>query len=359
MKAEIEKIARTLEEEGRPFAPEEVKRVIDESGVEVKSSDLDELVQGVLEEGLKRTLSVLDKAWELLGVPPHPEAENLLREGGEIHVWYSKDDRGKDHEVGVRLVDKTGTVVVDGGFYSPPMGFYSPEEFMLRFGRGLVVIETSSGVVVGRSWAFFKGHDSEKLENAADTVYVLRPILTSMGISSMGNAFEELSYLGNGEVQVEGEYILARDEKFWLLRRGTIFGDPTLDRALVSGETVAFSFPEDVEVGFKVFLDDFWVNADRLYIAYTRIRWGEEAVVIGGGRAPCRFLDKGSLTKAIQSRLKQEIALFEVGKSSALREASLEMITFLKALSDHEDPFKALAEGKFRPHITAQMFLDM
>jgi hypothetical protein len=358
MKAEIGKIAHTLEEEGLPFTPEEVKRVIDESGVEVRSGDLDKLVQGVLEEGLKRTLTVLDRAWEVLGIPPHPEAENLLREGGAIHVWYAKDGRGEDHEVEVRLVDKTGKILAEN-FYSSRMGFYSPEEFYLRFERGLVVVETPSGTVVGRSWAFFNGHDLEKLEDVADTLYVLRPILTAMGISDMEKAFEDLSYLENGETQVGGGYILVRDERVWLLKRGTIFGDFALDRALVSGETVAFSFSGDVEVAFKVFLDDFWVELDSLYIAYVRIRWGEETVVIGGGRAHCRFLDKEGLTKAIQSRLKQEIAIFEEGRNSALRETSLEMITFLKALSNHEDPFKALAEGKLRPYITAELFLDM
>lgn len=359
MKAEIEKIVHTLEDEARPFTPEEVKRVIDESGVEVKSSDLDEMVQGVLEEGLKRTLTALDKAWEVLGIPPHPKAENLLREGGAIHVWYAKYERGEDHEVGMHFVDKTGKVLEDGDFYPSPRGFYLPEEFELHFKSGLMVIETPTGTVAGKSWAFFKGDDSEKIEDIAETLYALRSVSTAMGIPDIGDAFEKLSYLGNEEAQVEDGYILARDKDFWLLRRGTIFGDPALDRALVSGYTVDFSFPGDVEVVFKVSLDGSWVETDRLYIAFIRIRWGEETALIGGGRAHSYALDKMSLTKAIQGRLREEIDLFEQGKRSHLQELSPAMITFLKALSTHEDPFNVLAEGKFSPHITAELFLDM
>jgi hypothetical protein len=358
MKAEVEKIAQALEEEGCPFAPEEVKRVVDERRVEVKGDTVDELVQGVLEEGTKRTLAVLDKAWELLGVPPHPEAERLLREGGLVHMWWAKDERGEGYEVGVRLVDKAGKTLADD-LYSPPMGFYSPEEFDLRFERGLVKIDTPSGTVVGKSWASFKGHDPERLEGVIDTTYVLRPVLNAMGISGIRSALEELSYLGNEEVEVENGYIMVKDDEFWLLMRGAILGDPKLDRTLVSGDIVTLSFPGDVEVAFKVVLDGFWAETDHLHIAHVRIRWGEETFTIGGGRALCRTLDKGNLTEAIQQRVREGIERLEEGRHFFVVDRPLEMLTFLKAFVRHEDPLRALAEGKFAPHVKAELFLDM
>jgi hypothetical protein len=358
MKAEVEKIAQILEEEGRPFTREEVERVLDEGGVEVKGGSADELVQEVLEEGTKRTLTVLDKAWELLGVSPYPEAESLLRGGGSIQMWWAKDKRREGYEVGVRLVDEAGKILVDD-LYSPPMGFYSPEEFDLHFERGLVKIGTPSGTVVGKSRALFKGHDPEKLEGVIDTTYVLRPVLNAMGISDIRTALEEFSYLGNGEFEMHNGYIIAKDDDFWFLMRGTIFGDPKLDRALVSGDIVTLSFPGDVEVAFKVVLDAFWAEVDRLYIAHTRIRWGGENFTIGGGRALCRTLDKGDLTKAIQQRVGEEIERLEQGRHFSVVDCSLEMLTFLKAFVRHEDPFRALAEGKFDPHVKAELFLDM
>ncbi len=164
MRAEIEKIVHTLEEEGRPFTPEEAKRAADENGVEVRGDDLDELVQGVLEKGLRRTLTVLDRAREVLGIPPYPEAEDLFREGGVAHVWCAKSERGEDCEVGVRLVDKTGKILADD-LHSPPKGFYLSEEFVhLRLERGLVAMETPSGTVVGRSWAFLRVTTPMKLK---------------------------------------------------------------------------------------------------------------------------------------------------------------------------------------------------
>jgi len=358
MRAEIEKITQVLEEEGRPFTPEEVRRVVSESGVEVRGEAIDELVQEVLEEGTKRTLAVLYKAQELLGVPQHPKAESLLRDGGFVHMRFAKDGRGYDYEVGVRLGDKTGKILAYD-LFSAPRGFYSPEEFDLRFESGLVTTTALSGTVVGKSWAFFKGHDSEKLEDVIETVHVLRPVLNAMGISDIESALEELSYLESEEVQLENGYIMAKDEEFWFLKRGAILGNPTLDRALIAGETVALSFPEDVEVAFQVFLDDTWADTGHLHIARTRIRWGEEAFNIRGRRAPCPTLDKESLAKAIQEVVRGEVEDLESGARLHLLNLSPQMLTFLKAFARHEHPFHALAEGRFAPHVKAEFFLDM
>ncbi len=359
MRAEIEKIVHALEEEGRPFTPEEAKRAVDENGVEVKSDGLDELVQGVLEEGLKRTLTVLDRAREVLGIPPHPEAGDVLREGGVVHVWCAKSESGEDHEVVVRLVDKTGKILADD-LHSPPRGFYLSEEFVhLRLERGLAAMETPSGTVVGRSWAFFKGHDPDEIEGVADTLYALRSVLTAMGASGIRDALGKLSHLETEEVQVEDGYILAKGEDFWLLRRGTILGDSKLDRALLEGETVTLSFPGDVEVALKVLPDGTWANTGLLYVPYARIRWGEEAVAVRGDRASCGTLDKMSLAKAIQKIVREEIEGLENGTRFRLADLSPEMLIFLKAFARHEDPFRALAEGRFAPYLKAELFLDM
>jgi hypothetical protein len=43
----------------------------------------------------------------------------------------------------------------------------------------------------------------------------------------------------------------------------------------------------------------------------------------------------------------------------ALTKASPKMLTFLSAFANHKDPFKALTEGKFAPHITAHLFREI
>ncbi len=187
----------------------------------------------------------------------------------------------------------------------------------------------------------------------------MRSVLTAMGVSGIRDALEELSYLETEGVQVEDGYILAKDEEFWLLRRGTILGDSKLYRALLEGETVTFSFPGDVEVAFKVLLDGTWANTGLLYVPYTRIRWGEEAVAMRGGRAPCGTLDRMSLTKAIQKVVGEEIEGFENGTRFRLADLSPRMLIFLKAFVRHEDPFCALAEERFAPYLKAELFLDM
>jgi hypothetical protein len=35
------------------------------------------------------------------------------------------------------------------------------------------------------------------------------------------------------------------------------------------------------------------------------------------------------------------------------------MLAFLRAFANHEDPFEALAEGRFHPYATAELFADL
>jgi ABC-type amino acid transport substrate-binding protein len=35
------------------------------------------------------------------------------------------------------------------------------------------------------------------------------------------------------------------------------------------------------------------------------------------------------------------------------------MLAFLRAFASHEDPFQALAEGRFQAYVTAELFADL
>jgi hypothetical protein len=373
MRAEVEKITRILEEEASPFTAEEVRRVVQEQGLEVEG-DLAEITQEVLEEGLRRTLGVLEKTWEALGIPPLPEAEDCLRKGGGVHFWhYNPKTREEKAQMEVLLYDETGSVIGKNS-YSLSMDL-PPREFGLYLKRGRTVVYSlppggasfkdqarrgrrSFGVRANRP--YFRGRTPEDYWDFVHVTKVLRPVLSVMGFSDIEEALDSLLLMKEGDVQTKKGYILAKKKDFWLLNRTPILGDADLDRALVRGEPVTLSFPEDVEIAFSVLLDKGWVETNEIYIPHIRIRWGDETAIAEGGREFCvTALDRFSLSEAIRGLLKKEIERFEQGAHSHLADRSPEMLTFLKAFARHEDPFRVLAEGGFAPHVKAEFFLDL
>jgi hypothetical protein len=332
-----------------------------------------EPTQEVLEEGFRRTLAVLEKTQEALGIPSLPEAEDCLRRGGGVHFsYYTPKTSEAKAQIYVTLYDETGLVSHKDSYLlsidPPPRGF----SFLLERGhtairtlpgegavfRGQVrKISGSFGVVANRP--FFRGQSIEDCRDFAHFTKALRPILFAMGITDIEAALDSLLLLKEGDVQVKNGYILAKKKNFWFLNRGPILGDFDLDRRLVRGEPVTLSFPGGVEITFKVSLDKGFAETDEIYIPYTHIRWGDETVVVGGGSRFCvGAVDGFSLSRVIKSNLEVEIERFEKGADSHLADRSPEMLAFLKAFVRHEDPFCALAEGTFAFHVKAEFFLD-
>jgi len=367
MRAEVERITRILEEEASPFTAEEVRRVVQEWGLEV-GGDLAELTQEVLEEGLRRTLGVLEKTWEALGVPPLPEAEDCLRKGGGVHFWYySPKTMGEKGRLEVMLENEAGSTLSKNSY--PLSVELPPWEFGLYLRRGRTVVYTLSsdrttkgrrvfGVRANRP--YFRGQSFDDYWDFVRITKVMRPVLSTMGFSDIEEATESLLLLREGDVQTKNGYIIAKKRDFWFLNRGPILGDTDLDQALVRGEPVTLRYPGDVEIAFSVLLDREWVKTNEIYIPHARIRWGDETVVIGGGRGFCvANFSRLYLSEVIQGNLKREIGRFERGEHSYLVNHSAEMLAFLKAFAEHEDPFRALAEGRFAPHVKAEFFLDL
>jgi hypothetical protein len=367
MRAEVERVVRILEEEASAFTAEEVRRVVQERGLEV-GEDLAELTQEVLEEGLRRTLGVLEGTWEALGIPRLPEAEDCLRKGGGVHFWYYSPKTAEEKgQLGVTLENEAGSTLSKNSY--PLSVDLPPWEFGLYLKRGRTVVYTlSSDRATGRRRLFgvmanrpyFRGQSLDDYWDFVRITKVMRPVLSAMGLSDMEEALESLLVLQEGDVQAKKGYIIAKKRDFWFLNRGPILGDADLDQALVRGEPVTLSFPGDVEIAFSVLLDREWVKTNEIYIPYTRIRWDDETVVVGGGRGFCvGVLDRLHLSEVIQGNLKREIERFESGGHSYLAGHSAEMLAFLRAFVRHEDPFGALAEGRFTPYVQAELFLDL
>jgi hypothetical protein len=352
-RTEVEEIARFLEENLLPFTPEVVREVARERVGE----GLEEVVRGVLEEGRRRTLRVYDRVWELLELPPLPEAREFIERGGEVRVSYL-GPRGSAEGPKVEVVLLGKTKPGDAPLLPTPVR--PIEGWDLYFETGRVEVRTDSKLLVKGSWAFFNAPSPEVLERTRRTAAFLRPALSEMGIPDLEEALDTLGTLSVGEVRVEGGYLLARGRGFWFLSRKSVLGDPKLDEALLTGREVVLTFPEDVEIAFRLELSRDWVYHGEMRLSQVRLRWGEEvaafdeAVVFHES-----VLSREALAGVLKRRLDLELRYLEAGKRRSPEEISPRMSLFMRAFVEHEDPLGALEKGRFSPHTVAQMFLDM
>jgi hypothetical protein len=353
IRTEVEEIIRFLEENLLPYTPEVIREVARERVEE----GVEGVVWGVLEEGRRRTLEVYDKVWEVLELPPLPEAREFIERGGEVHVSYPRVRGNTERpKVEVTLVGKTKA----GDVLRLPAPARPIEEVDFHFETGRVEVHTDSKLLVKGSWAFFKAPSVEAVKRARRSAAFLHPVFTAMGLPDLEEALSTLDALRGGEVLVEGEYLLARGKGFWFLNRKSILGDPALDEALPMGREVVLTFPEDVEIAFRLDLDRDWARNGNMRLSPLRFRLGEEVatfdntIVFSG-----EVLRKEVLVTALQQLLEMEISFLEAGRGSHLDGVSTRMLVFLKTFAKHKDPLGALEEGRFSPHTVAEMFMDM
>ncbi len=352
-------LAELLRREGLPLTPEEVRWAVETYDLKV-DEDLDRLAQEVVREGAEWTTKALRGFWEALGNSPHPyEVEAIearLREGGGVILRCARPEDTSSQEVLVK-------VKLDDGTKFAFHGVAPFDSLALRARPGFVEVQglfgpdLSAELLVTGNWASFKGRDRKALDEALETAKALRPLLSAMGHEGLEKALIALASLEERESRFEEPYILARGEDFWALRRDLVLGDPRLDGAFLLGEPVTLSFPGDVEFTFRGSL-----SLGALDLSELRIRLGEEAIDLGTrsefGAYNLRGL-KNPLAEAIQRRLWWELEDLENYRSGALVEASPKALAFLRAFAEHEDPFRALAEGRFRPHVIAHLFKEI
>ncbi len=123
------------------------------------------------------------------------------------------------------------TVWTDGALYEHswvPFGLRAKE------GRAILLVQTQDG-----------------LKKLLESVYALRPLFVTMNLEDMEEAIEQLAKLKSGKTAIFGDYVMAKNKDFLVLRKGHIFGDPSLDGELLAGSEVEFSFPGDVEITLK------------------------------------------------------------------------------------------------------------
>jgi hypothetical protein len=346
---EVQRVVQLLEDEVRPFTPTEVEKALQRCDLDLNAQTL---TKQVIEEGHRRTVESLGGLWRMLGVPPLCEAEEALREEGSLQVacvsW-----RGKTS------VEMT----ISQRYYSDlklsyPFPEYRGPGFTLRAWTGRVELNTYSGIYATRERVFFSSNELEKIEEALGDAKVLHPLFESMKINGLDKAIEELASLGDGEARIVGEYFLARSGDTFALRRGSVFGDTALDRALLAQGDVVLSFPGDVDISFRV----EWPSGKTSF-HYLRIRWGEDEVLFGGEhRFLGNILNADPLTPALQEKLRHELRTIEWSRELVpdyCNSCTPKMLAFLRTFVEHEDPLRALAEGRFHLYATAELFSEI
>jgi hypothetical protein len=312
------------------------------------------------EERHGRSLKVLGELQEILGVPLLSRVEKLLSKGNSVFVGYKNTSLGG--EVVARVEGEDEGVYFS--LHNKPL--LRELELYLTSEATFLSIASSdslaSRLVVEKENVFFKsdngGEDKgEYVRKTLQDAKTLRPVLASIGLSDLESAIEALSRLNEGESGVEGSYVLARNERAWMLRRGLVFGEPRLDGDLLLEREVGLSFPGDVEMSFSARWEHPFMSLEFLYI-----RWGREEMLIDTNRGFffAETFERNPVAQAIRNGLGMEIRYLDRGEwSSRIVDPSPRMLAFLRALTEHDEPFRALAEGRFLSYAKAGLFLDM
>jgi hypothetical protein len=371
---ETREIIKVLEENLLPFTEENVRAVID-----VYPPGANDLVEEVLEEGVRRSMRALDALWEALGSSPDASvretAEEFLRyekgvellclpkhllspdldEDYEEDEEYIEDDEGCSEEgenergfaregrVEKGIGESLGGELPDKK--NPPEGRLEEEmvmevRFMREFGNltlesayaqlpasgpfrtlvakvkpGLAEISVGSSLYAVNDRVFFEGKNLEDVQKALKGVEALRPYFSSVGLADLGGAFLALQGLEEGEAKVEGPYLLARSGR-WFLRRGLILGDPELDRDLLSGKPVTVSFPGGVEFLLRALLEGDRLEPWKLRLLEVGIHFKGEDVSFGPHFSPVDVFRDDPVFEAIQAGLQRGLKSLEIGLRS-------------------------------------------
>jgi len=294
----VEKVMRILENDLRPFVEEEVYGLLKAGKVPVEPDTSRVLARKVLDEGLKGTRSVLKELWEILDTPPLPKAAKWLCKGGVLEVSGPPRKDEKVAEAWVKIRGKERHEVEWRCFWGP--GCERLRGVNLYAQAGLVVLSfhtdsyTTGDLYITKERAFGMFRRSEALEEVLERVRGLSPFLERLGVADLEWVLTVLKGLEEGETWAEGPYVLLREEGRWIVRRGPIFGNPELDKAVLAGRDITLRFGDE-EMAFRT----IWTPSE-VFLDYLVLRWGGREVHLK--REECLWahtLVKNPVAKAI------------------------------------------------------------
>jgi hypothetical protein len=231
--------------------------------------ELDILTEQVLQEAWRRMEGPLGALWEALGVPPSPQAEEALRKG----YWLRVSSRGSSWQQPGRVqVEVTG-----GGetSYHEVPGRRHPE-FSLEAWAGRIEVKTPFGLLLRRKRAFLYAPDPKRVKEALRWARTLHPFLSALGLEDLERALLALTKLRDGDIRMEGPYLLARRGNLRVLRRGLLLQNPALDGAFLTGQGVALFYSKGLGITFR---GEF--VREQIGLRELKVWWRWEAVPIG------------------------------------------------------------------------------
>jgi hypothetical protein len=230
---------------------------------------LDALTERVLQEAWRRMEAPLAALWGALGTHPHTEVEEALRKGYWLRVGCYRSSWRQPGRVQVELTDRTGTF-----YHEAPNRWRS--EFSLEAWGGRIEVSTPFGLFLRQKQAFLHAPGLKNVKEALRWAKNLRPFLSALGLEDLEGALLALAKLKNGDVRMEGPYLLARRENLRILRRGLLLENPALDGAFLTGQGVALFYPKGLGITFR---GKFVGN--QIGLRELKVWWRWEAAHIG------------------------------------------------------------------------------
>jgi hypothetical protein len=265
----VERLLQELEEGTYRFTPVGVKTAIRDLGLKVEGN-LEELVDKVLERGWRETKGALEGFWKTIEVLfPPPEVEEVLRRGGWLQAWRSEflEKRSVLYQLEGR-----GPISHSLPSHAPPIGTFS-----LKAWGGRIEVHVSPVLFARRERAYLRTSRPKQVELALEGAKRFRPLFEALGLADLEGAIEALLGLKDGEVRQEGPYILVRQGDFHALRRGSLFGDPLLDKVFLIGQRpVVLSYPHGVRIALWGSFPDANITLSRM-----EVRWKGEVAQLG------------------------------------------------------------------------------
>jgi len=246
------------------------------------------LARQALSEARNRIRNVLEGVWESLGLssPLPPRLAKILEKNGNSLVLVTPHNlpghvqiEGDWNKVFLRTLSPielwppVALVGSKGGDVAFNVGI--PYIVFARRGRRGGDVGFNAGIPYAlfarRGRVSFYSPDHENTERARKVVKAFRPLFRAMGLEDLEEAFEALIALKDGEARMEGDYVLARRGERWALRRGSVFGNPLLDKTFLLGGELVFSFPEKLSIAFTT-----EPVLHKVRIKALKVQWGEE-----------------------------------------------------------------------------------
>ncbi len=299
-------------------------KAAEELGVE---GDLEPLYRRVLAEGKRWQKAALDVLWRTLEVRLPFWAEERLRNEGTwevANVWFSPGRRWQKAFFKFFWDE-------DGALSFRLRRSYCSEKLSLSTWPGGALVVTVHGLHARRGYAFWMSAAPRQIEEVLREVRSLAPLFAFMGLADLEGALLALGELGDGEARMWGPYALAREGETRLLRRGSLFGNPSLDMAFFAGREVALSSPGGPKLSVRAKVEE---GDSGLYIGIERgrLEWeGEEARFSNWGREPIESMDllRDLLRSAMSAGLKPA-------------DPSPKMKALVDTLKESEDPIGTL-----------------